>query len=265
MKTPRKRTRPTLADRAYHTIYSRIVNGDYPPDARLPPETALSEDLGISRPVLREALERLREEGLIHSRQGAGTFVCAHQQGPLGYTRIETIADIQRCYEFRLTIEPKAASLAAERRNPAVLAELARALQMMREATGSNLHREDADFAFHLTVARAANNQYFEATLRALHENISVGMKMHGQSLLRDGAVSLRKVLDEHGLIFSAIEAGDAAAARGHMFDHIEHSRSRLFGGALIDLRLASDATSDPKAALSDRQADPRAAQLGSR
>lgn len=241
MKASRQKPRPMLADRVYNTLYSRIANGDYTPDQKLPPETVLAEEMAVSRPVLREALERLREEGLIASRQGAGTYVRPHQQGPLGYGRIETIADIQRCYEFRLTIEPQAARLAALRRDPVSVAELLQALDLMRAATGSLSHREDADFAFHLAVAKASNNHFFEATLRALHENISVGMKMHGQSLLRDGADSLRRVLDEHGRIHAAIEQGDAEAAAREMYDHIEHSRHRLFGGALIDLRKRGD------------------------
>ncbi|MDD7971028.1 FadR/GntR family transcriptional regulator [Roseinatronobacter alkalisoli] len=232
-----QKPRTNLAERVYHTIYSRIANGDYLPDQKLPPETALSEELGISRPVLRDALERLREEGLVSSRQGAGSFVTTRMQRPLGYGKVETISDIQRCYEFRLTIEPQAAALAAERRDPVALAELSRALDLMRAATGSMTHREDADFAFHLAVARAANNFFFEATLRALHENIAVGMKMHGQSLLRDGQQSLQQVLDEHGRIHDAIEAGNARVAQQEMFSHIEHSRSRLFGGVLVDLR----------------------------
>lgn len=235
---PRQNPRPVLADRVYNTLYGRIANGDYAADARLPAETALSQDLGVSRPVLRAALERLREQGLIESRQGAGNFVRARKRSQIGFGRIETIADIQRCYEFRLSIEPQAAYLAAERRDPAALGELDQAFELMRAATGSMQHREDADFAFHLAVANAANNHYFGATLRALHEHINVGMKMHGQSLLRDGAESLNRVLAEHDRIKAAISDGDPETAQREMREHILHSRNRLFGGALVDLRM---------------------------
>lgn len=238
MKEPRQKSRPSFADHVYNTLYGRISNGDYPADEKLPPETALAAEIGVSRPVLRDALERLRAEGLIVSRQGAGNFVRPHQARTLGYGRIETIADIQRCYEFRLTIEPQAASLAAERRNDEALKGLSSALDLMRAATGSMLHREDADFTFHIAVAHAANNTFFEATLRALHEQISAGMKMHGQSLLREGAAGLERVLDEHQRIFEAIRAGDGAEAAVQMRAHIVHSQERLFGGASIDLRM---------------------------
>lgn len=238
MTQRRQKTRPSFADHVYNTLYGRISNGEYPPEHKLPPETVLAAEMGVSRPVLRDALERLRAEGLVVSRQGAGSFVRAHQSSTLGYGRIETIADILRCYEFRLTIEPQAALLAAERRNDQALERLARALDLMRAATGSMMHREDADFTFHIAVAHAANNPYFEATLRALHEQISVGMKMHGQSLLREGATGLERVLEEHEAIYAAIAASDGAAAADRMRAHVTHSQERLFGGASVDLRM---------------------------
>lgn len=230
------RHKPALAERVYHLIYSRISNGDYPANQKLPPEKTLAEEFGVSRPIVRAALERLREQGLVHSRQGAGSFVREVRTAPLGFARVETIADIQRCYEFRICIETSAAALAAERRNPAALAEIETALSLLNAATDSMTHREDADYAFHLAVTRAANNQYFEASMRALREHIYVGMKLHGQSLMTDGAKGLREVFREHDAIFEAIRAGDAGLAESLMRGHLSHSRERLFGGTLIDL-----------------------------
>jgi GntR family transcriptional repressor for pyruvate dehydrogenase complex len=231
-----QRQRPGLADRVYHLLYSRITNGDYPANRKLPSEKTLADDFGVSRPVLRAALERLRDQGLIHSRQGAGSYVREVKTVPLGFARVETIADIQRCYEFRICIETMAARLAAARRNRDSLKEIETALSLMQGATESQTHREDADFAFHLAVAKAANNQYFEASMRALREHIFVGMKLHGQSLMTDGAKALRDVFGEHSAIFAAIRDGDAERAAQLMNGHLAHSRDRLFGGAVIDL-----------------------------
>ncbi|MFN3526900.1 MAG: FadR/GntR family transcriptional regulator [Paracoccus sp. (in: a-proteobacteria)] len=250
MRQPK--SRPSFADHVYNALYGRISNGEYAPEQKLPPETALAAELGVSRPVLREALERLRDEGLVMSRQGAGNYVRPGPATPLGYGRIETIADIQRCYEFRLTVEPQAARLAAERRNEQSLADLSAALGLLKVATSSMLHREDADFTFHLAVARAANNTYFEATLRALNEQVSVGMRLHGQSLLRDGLPGLQSVLDEHAGIFDAIRLSQPEVAAERMDGHIRRSQERLFGGALIDLRLPAPIV-PPKGAVSSR------------
>jgi GntR family transcriptional regulator, transcriptional repressor for pyruvate dehydrogenase complex len=230
------RAKPGLADRVYHLLYSRISNGDYPANRKLPSEMTLAEEFGVSRPVLRAALERLREQGLIHSRQGAGSYVREVKTVPLGFARVETIADIQRCYEFRICIETMAARLAAARRNAEALEEIATALSLMQGATDSQTHREDADFAFHLAIAKAANNQYFEASMRALREHIYVGMKLHGQSLMTDGAKALKNVFEEHSAIYAAIRDRDADGAERLMQAHLTHSRDRLFGGTLIDL-----------------------------
>lgn len=238
MSDEKAKPRTTLADKVYHLLFTRITNGEYPANQKLPAENALSAEFGVSRPVLRAALDRLREEGLIYSRQGAGSYVRIPINAPVGYARVETLADIQRCYEFRMVLETQAAQLAGDRHNAEALAEIDRALDMLRDATGSLQHREDADFAFHLAIAKAANNQYFEATLRALRDHINVGMKLHGQSLMSDGAKGLQDVLAEHSAIRDAIaerRGGDASAL---MRSHLEHSRDRLFGGGLIDLRM---------------------------
>lgn len=228
--------RPMLADRVYHLLYSRISNGDYPVNQKLPPEKELAEEFGVSRPVLRTALEQLREQGVIHSRQGAGSYVREVRTVPLGFAKVETIADIQRCYEFRICLETMAARLSAARRNAESLGEIETALSLMEGATESQTHREDADFAFHLAIAESANNQYFEASMRALREHIYVGMKLHGQSLMTDGTKALRNVFAEHTAIFEAIRDGEADTAERLMRAHLVHSRDRLFGGTLIDL-----------------------------
>ncbi|MDP2699800.1 FadR/GntR family transcriptional regulator [Thalassospira sp.] len=233
-----RKPRVALADRVYHSLFSRITNGEYAPNSKLPPENVLATDLEVSRPVLRTALERLREEGLVYSRQGAGSYVRPAKHAPLGFAKVETLADIQRCYEFRLTIEPEAAALAATRHNETILKEIEHALDLLKAATGSHQHREDADFAFHLAITRAANNHYFEASMRALREHINIGMKLHGQSLMSDGLKRLQEVLEEHSAIYKAIRDGKSEEARTLMHRHIEHSRDRLFGGSLLSLKM---------------------------
>lgn len=235
-RNTRSKAKPVLAERIYHMLYARIVNGDYPSNSKLPPELNLSEELGVSRPVLRVALERLRSEGLVYSRQGAGSYVRAPQGQALGFSKVETIADIQRCYEFRINLETEAAGLAAERRSEKDLTAMEEALRLMDAATLSHQHREDADFSFHLAVTAGARNHYFEASMRALREHIAVGMKMHGKSLMSDGPKGLQDVFEEHAAIFSAIRDRDSEAARKLMRNHLVHSRERLFGGALLDL-----------------------------
>lgn len=226
-----------LVDRVFDQLHERIRTGNYAPDSRLPGEHELASMLGVSRPVVRDALSRLREQGLIYSRQGAGTFVSAQVSAAaqLAYSPVKSIADIQRCYEFRLTIEPAAAYYAALRRDEAAIARIEAALAELREATSHQLHRTDADFVFHKAVAEAANNHYYTASLEALRAHIAVGMHLHGLSLMGPQQ-GLEQVYEEHRAIYLAVAEGRAEDARDLMRKHLEGSRDRLFEGKVLDL-----------------------------
>jgi GntR family transcriptional regulator, transcriptional repressor for pyruvate dehydrogenase complex len=226
---------PALADRVYEQIAARIASGEFRANTKLPSEVDLSGMLGVSRPVLRLALQKLRTEGIIVARQGAGNFVRDRAGTVLSFSPVETIADIQRCYEFRLTIEPIAAREAGRRRNDQALRKMEDALGLLQDATRNKRHREDADFGFHLAVAEASNNHYFSATMQALREHIYVGMHMHGLSLM-GAQPKLQHVLDEHRAIYEAIKKRDLEAAEQCMRQHVEGSRDRLFEGRLLDL-----------------------------
>jgi GntR family transcriptional repressor for pyruvate dehydrogenase complex len=227
-----------LPDAVYHGLLNDITNETYAANQRLPSENDLAARFKVSRPVVRAALERLRRENLIVSRQGSGSFVRPRARAPaLGFAPVESIADIQRCYEFRLTIEPEAAYHAALRRNEAALARIESALDLLTAATRQQQHRDDADFAFHLAVAEASNNHYYADSMQALQSHIAVGMKIHGLALLGPNS-GLQVVLEEHRAIFSAVRDGDPNAARAHMHRHICSSRDRLFEGRILDLSL---------------------------
>ncbi|POR55590.1 FadR/GntR family transcriptional regulator [Bosea psychrotolerans] len=229
-----------LVQRVHHQLRARIASGEYASHSRLPGEHDLSAIYGVSRPVVREALRRLREDGLIFSRQGAGTFVRggeAEQGRALAFAPVGTIADVQRCYEFRLEVEPANAFYAAKRHNPAALEAIGSAFELLRDTTHAHRHREDADYAFHIAIAEAANNYFFLSSMQALKDHINVGMKLHGLSLLGP-AGGLAGVLDEHARIFAAIGARDAEAARDAMRMHIKGSYDRLFEGRVLDLAL---------------------------
>lgn len=223
--------RKGLADMVFDRMLRAIKSGAYAPEERLPTEHDLAAEFQVSRPIVREALKKLREQKLIYSRQGAGSFVRqAGVRNPLGFGAVENLADLRRCYEFREVVEPAGAAAAALRHTPADLVAIAAALETMRDATERRRHREDADFAFHLAIARASGNQYFATAMEALKDHIAVGMQFHGRSLklTPDG---LDHVYSEHLGIHQAIRDGNAGAARDWMARHIAGSRDRLFEG----------------------------------
>lgn len=224
--------RKSLGEVVFDRMFRSIKSGAYAPDERLPTEHDLAAEFQVSRPVVREALRKLRDQGLIYSRQGAGSFV--RQMGvrqPLGFGVVENITGLARCYEFRLMLEPAAAEAAALRHRPETLVAITDALEALRDATARQRHREDADFAFHLAIAKASENQYVSIAMEALESHIAVGMQFHGQSLkLSPGG--LERVYEEHKAIHDAIRDRDGAQARTLMHDHLTHSRDRLFDGA---------------------------------
>lgn len=233
-QVPRRRPtsaspRPGLADIVFDRLSRSIKSGAYSGDERLPTEHALAAEFQVSRPVVREALQRLRDQGLVYSRRGSGTYV--RQTGlraPLGFGELEDMRDLRHCYEFRITVEPEAAGAAAIRRSEDNLAEISDALDRMRRATAAMAHREDADFAFHSAIARASQNRYFATSLEALKDHIAVGMRFHGASV-KTSRVGLEEVLSEHHAIYKAISDQDADAARHLMRKHLIGSRERVF------------------------------------
>ncbi|MFN7023495.1 MAG: FadR/GntR family transcriptional regulator [Pseudorhizobium sp.] len=221
--------RKSLADMVFERMHRAIKSGAYQPDERLPTEHDLAIEFEVSRPIIRESLRRLREQGFIYSRRGAGSFVrSVGMKQPLGFGQLENVADLLNCYEFRLTLEPAAAEAAAMRHTPGMLAAIREGLELMRDATNRQAHREDADFQFHLAIARAANNTYFSTAMEALKDHIAVGMRFHGVSVKRDAA-GLSRVFAEHEAIATAIAAGEGALAKELMHAHLTGSRARLF------------------------------------
>ncbi|WP_104663785.1 FadR/GntR family transcriptional regulator [Ensifer adhaerens] len=221
--------RKSLGDLVFERMHRAIKSGAYKPDERLPTEHDLASEFEVSRPIIREALQRLREQGFIYSRRGAGSFVRAvGMREPLGFGQLENVADLLNCYEFRLTVEPAAAAAAAERHDAGTLAAIHRALELMRDATNRQSHREDADFQFHLAIARAAQNSYFFTAMEALKDHIAVGMRFHGASVKRE-TTGLTRVFGEHEAIAKAIAAREPAKAKQLMHDHLAGSRERLF------------------------------------
>lgn len=197
---------------------------------RLPAETALAREIGVSRPILRRALAVLRQEGIVESRRGSGNFVCGRADAPPAYDLPQTLADIGQCLRFRMVLESAAAAEAALYRDPPLLAGIEEAVRRL-EACG--LRDEavfDADFAFHLAVAAASRNRYFAVTLELLRKPIEVGYMLGRRLRHVPPDLTSRRVIREHDAVLEAIRAGNAEAAAARMEDHLGAGIERLFG-----------------------------------
>lgn len=150
-------TREPLADLAAAALLERIRGGEWALGEKLPGETTLGPQLGVGRSTVREAIRRLAGRGVLQSRQGAGVFVIALDV-PEERDAVVRRATIAAVIEARIAIESEAAALAAERRTPAELRALRRALTARDRSDAAVEDFVDSDTAFHRAVVVAAHN-----------------------------------------------------------------------------------------------------------
>ena len=128
-----------LGDKLFDALTAMIERNEIAEGERLPSETALAERFGVSRPTVRETLARLRDEGLIASRRGSGSYVQAFPQDRTtihkpAFRVVDSFNQIKQCYEFRAAVEGESAFLAATARSEAQLAELRGAIRAIEHA-----------------------------------------------------------------------------------------------------------------------------------
>ncbi len=221
-----------LSASVYERILALVMSGDFQMNDRLPSETDLARRFGASRPVVREALARLREDGVIVSRQGSGSYIVRKpDHAVLRFAPVGSIADIRACFEFRAEFESATAAVAAERRQPADIAAIRAAYEALEACVRDARLGVEEDIHLHEAVAEAAHNQYYTSVQASLRGPIARGMGvLRNLSLLRPAA-RLRLVQDEHRDIVTAIERRDARLARIAMRQHILNARDRMFEG----------------------------------
>lgn len=159
----------SLAQRVVAGMKDKILAGVLPPGHKLPSEAELIEEFGVSRTVVREAVTRLRTEGLVETFQGRGSFVLAMPE-PTSFTvesaAIRTHHDVLDMIDFRLGLESEAAALAAARVDETA-AELIRAAVEAFVAAAPE-DAVEADFGFHRAVAAASGNRFYLDLLDSL-------------------------------------------------------------------------------------------------
>ncbi|WP_244817182.1 FadR/GntR family transcriptional regulator [Caballeronia sp. Lep1P3] len=227
-----ERKTPGLADRIYSEILNSIMEGDFKEGDRLMTEHALADRFATSRPTVREALARLRADGIIVTRRGSGTTVGRRPDPDVRrFAPLETLSDIRRCYEFRIVTEAGAAALAAQKADADDLRAIQDAWDQLERVVEAQqgIGAKD-DFAFHLAVARASKNQFFITVMSFIEEQVVFSMNLSRNLSLVKTLERQRLVQREHLDVLEAIRDRDAARAAHAMKTHLESALDRMFG-----------------------------------
>tara|TARA_R110000737_G_scaffold334959_2_gene353451 strand:- start:1345 stop:2061 length:717 start_codon:yes stop_codon:yes gene_type:complete len=225
----RIKKRQTLADQLYGQILEQIVSNNLKQGERLPSENSIATAFGVSRPVVREALRKLQEDGLAEARRGVGTFVRRRPPEKLiEFATAESVAGLMRAMEARITVEHATARMAAQRATPKDIARIAAALDQLEVSMQARTPSVEQDYEYHRAIAAASGNEVFILMLDSTREAIERGIDV-AQKLTREGSQArLEAVILEHRQIFEAIRTGDSEAAGVSMSYHLLQARTRI-------------------------------------
>lgn len=223
-----------LADTIAGELENRILEGSLRPGDRLPSERDLAVELGVSRPSLREAMQKLISKGLLHTQHGGGTYVTdrleAHFTDPWQDMLRGNPLLHQDILEFRQMLEAQAAYLAADRATDVDMARLQTAHTTLEAQydTGSDMAAcIQADVAFHQAVAEASHNLLIghltSSLMRVIHGHVSNNLEH-----LHSRPERWNQLRTQHNAIWHAIQARKPEAAAQAARDHIDFVRESM-------------------------------------
>ena len=220
----------TLSDQVYEEVLRLIIDGMIGPGQSLPTEAELCARLRVSRTVVREALSRLKFDGIIASHSGRKSTVLTEvPAGRLSSAEAGSLTDIRRFFEFRELLEREAAAMAAMRRQPDDLARIRAANLAQAKAFRRGDDDVTDDVALHEAIVMASHNHFLIDALAGVRRNYLSNLGFTRRVLQRDGrARATQEAIDEHTAIIEAIERADAGAARERMSRHLQRSRERF-------------------------------------
>lgn len=219
-----------LSDTVAQQLQKQIEKGSFVKSGKLPTEAVLAQEFGVSRTVIREAISRLKNEGMVEPRQGSGVFVVERagiRPLRIDYAQAVEPGSVVQLLALRRAIEAEVASEAAMRRTDAQMAAIDAALAKIEAAVADGEDGVAEDVAFHRAIANATGNPYFLKTLTFLNQYLEAGtiVTRKNEALREDFS---RQVKEEHAAIAAAIRAGDPMAARNAAQTHLYNAARRL-------------------------------------
>ncbi|MDB6051113.1 MAG: pdhR [Pseudomonas sp.] len=219
-----------LSDDIVEQLEGMILEGTLQSGERLPAERALAEKFGVSRPSLREAIQKLTAKGLLVSRQGGGNYVVENLgstfSDPLLHL-LESNADAQRdLLEFRQTLEASCAYYAAQRATDLDRERLRTAFDLLQNCYSrvgevSRAEEGEADASFHLAIAEASHNAVLLHTIRGLFDLLKRNVVTNIGGMYKQRTETRDMLINQHRELYMAIIEGRADDARQVSTHHL--------------------------------------------
>ncbi|HTU75820.1 MAG TPA: GntR family transcriptional regulator [Trebonia sp.] len=239
-------TMRTAGEQIAERLVTAIALGEFEPGQRLPSERDLAATLEVSRSTVREALQRLHAGGYVVTRRGRGGGTFIHTgSGPgseemIKRTLVPAWEELTVVLDYRRLIERLIAQTAAERRDDADSAAIARAVEDYAHASGRDASRL-ADHALHQAIARATHNSRLVDLSARIRREVGLGFDAEPYT-----PAMRRRALHQHPELAEAVIAGDADRAAALAATHFSltegmltelHARLHLRTGAEDDAR----------------------------
>jgi GntR family transcriptional repressor for pyruvate dehydrogenase complex len=221
-----------LSQAVVRQIEELILRGILRPGERLPSERELSEQLGVSRPSLREAIADLQSRGLLDSRAGSGVYVAEVLGSAFSPALVDLIgghdAAVLDYIAFRRDMEGLAIARAARLGSDTDLAVVDAVFQRMA-APGKRAAGDDArlDAEFHMSIIEASHNIIMLHMMRAMFDLLREGVSYNRQAMFAQHTTR-EDLLEQHRQINSALQCRDAEAARSALERHLDYVEAAL-------------------------------------
>jgi GntR family transcriptional repressor for pyruvate dehydrogenase complex len=226
--------RPVESRRLYQQIADQIREliqaGAFEVGSRLPPERELAQQLGVSRPSVREALIALDVEGNVEIRSGSGVYVCTQPQPATARSAVPALGDSPReLMQARAALESAVVVIACSNATPEQIARLGEIVKKMEAENARSRPPIDLDRQFHLTVAEMTGNSVMVRLVADLFDERHSPLFAKLRSRYENSR-TWRAAVKEHLAVVRAIEARDPLGAQAAMLTHLKASELRWVG-----------------------------------
>ena len=176
--------KPNLSQQTARRLYSLIAaEKKLSPGEKLPNEVELSQEMGVSRATLREAIRELATQGVLEVRRGRGTFVSQQVEeiNDFGFSSLDQVkGQLRDLFELRAVFEPEMAALACRRATNEELADILAQGERVAAAIRAGEDRTQSDRDFHAAIVRATHNEFMTRLLPIISQAVETAqMPIH--------------------------------------------------------------------------------------